>query len=450
MHLSQVLIFSYLSALAPLLRPLSIPPCDCLQALDPCFTVKKNIVSIVPWFRLIGMTDDRRLTTLQISTKMKGHFMLCGLLATIASAHIQMSKPYPIRSPLNKNATGKKDYSYTNPLDSSGKNYPCKGYQNDPWSSQATYQPGGSYEMELEGSATHGGGSCQISLTYDLGKSFHVIESMLGNCPDPKKYEFTIPSDAPSGKALLAWSWFNKIGNREMYMNCAMVTIGGGSNSTEGNSTVSDRFKTNGPVRKTSKTHKAAAEKANRREKIAHGKDRKKDGTRHNKDTKDKKKDSKKATSFDNLPPIFVANVNQEGQCKTIEDQTVNFPMPGDDVMGQSDSSKGYTCSGNAPFLGSSSSSSSSTSSSNSSNTTQSRVPQAFGTVISDPRIMSTEASTNNDFKNYVGSFSCTSGEIVCSPDGNTWASCSNERPIYMGRVAAGSSCRTGRMVHAQ
>lgn len=52
---------------------------------------------------------------------------------------------------------------------------------------------------------------------------------MLGGCPLTSKYDFTLPADVANGKALLAWSWFNLIGNREMYMNCADVEISGGS-----------------------------------------------------------------------------------------------------------------------------------------------------------------------------------------------------------------------------
>ncbi|EHK43392.1 hypothetical protein TRIATDRAFT_85794 [Trichoderma atroviride IMI 206040] len=31
----------------------------------------------------------------------------------------------------------------------------------------------------------------------------------------------TLPNDTPAGDALFAWTRFNKIGNRERYMNCA-------------------------------------------------------------------------------------------------------------------------------------------------------------------------------------------------------------------------------------
>ncbi|KAL1964506.1 hypothetical protein VTN77DRAFT_6932 [Rasamsonia byssochlamydoides] len=83
--------------------------------------------------------------------------------------------------------------------------------------------------MTLAGSATHGGGSCQLSLSYDNGATFHVIQSMEGGCPLTTTYNFTVPRDAANGHALFAWTWFNLIGNREMYMNCADVVISGGS-----------------------------------------------------------------------------------------------------------------------------------------------------------------------------------------------------------------------------
>ena len=85
--------------------------------------------------------------------------------------------------------------------------------------------------MTLAGTATHGGGSCQLSLSYDNGGSFYVIESMMGGCPLTTTYDFKIPSDVANGNALFAWTWFNLVGNREMYMNCADVTISGGSSS---------------------------------------------------------------------------------------------------------------------------------------------------------------------------------------------------------------------------
>ncbi|KAJ5256824.1 hypothetical protein N7478_012928 [Penicillium angulare] len=395
---------------------------------------------------------------------MKGAALVCTLLAGVASAHMQMMKPYPIRSPLNKDAKGKKDYSYTNPLQASGSDYPCKGYANDDFDSQATYAPGQSYDMELDGSATHDGGSCQLALTYDQGKSFKVIESMLGDCPIPKKYNFKIPSDAPSGDALLAWTWFNKVGNREMYMNCAMVTIGGDSNGNE-TDTQTEHTKNHKPA-----PHEKSEEKA------AHPPMEIADSHKAHQQRDAMVVD--KQLSFDSLPELFVANVDQAGKCVTVEGEAVNFPEPGDNVMGKV-SGKGYKCSGDAPFLGSGDSDSSNKTEKTDKNEktdkkddksksatkekeanknatrstpeSMSKIAQAFGTSpAADTRVVGTKASTNNEFSKYVTGWSCTSGEILCSPDGYSWAMCSNGAPIYMGAVAAGMVCRFGAMVTAQ
>ncbi|KAI9739404.1 MAG: hypothetical protein M1818_005092 [Claussenomyces sp. TS43310] len=90
-----------------------------------------------------------------------------------------------------------------------------------------SWAQGSSANITLVGGALHGGGSCQISLSYDKGKSFTVIQSIEGGCPlsSGENFNFTVPADAPTGTALLAWSWLNKIGYREFYMNCAAVTI---------------------------------------------------------------------------------------------------------------------------------------------------------------------------------------------------------------------------------
>jgi hypothetical protein len=45
-----------------------------------------------------------------------------------------------------------------------------------------------------------------------------------------QSFTFIIPNEVQNGNAILAWTWFNNVGNREMYMNCAPVLISGGSN----------------------------------------------------------------------------------------------------------------------------------------------------------------------------------------------------------------------------
>ncbi|KAF8538464.1 hypothetical protein BDD12DRAFT_842480 [Trichophaea hybrida] len=158
------------------------------------------------------------------------------MIVSCGWAHMAMVDPPSLRHKANPYTTAV-DYDYLSPLSSSGSNYPCKGYQTDLGTPQgqsvANYSPGGSYKIRLEGSATHGGGSCQISLSFDGGKSFQVIKSFIGGCVhsqpgSDQTFDFTIPKGAPRGVALLAWSWFNNQGNREFYMNCAVVTIGSG------------------------------------------------------------------------------------------------------------------------------------------------------------------------------------------------------------------------------
>lgn len=153
-------------------------------------------------------------------------------LASHTFAHVQMQDPPPIRSPKDPNASYQNiDYNYAAPLNPDGSDYPCKGYQKEMANEKtvATYGAGSTYEMTLTGSATHSGGSCQISLSYDNGNTFKVIKSMIGGCPLKETYNFTIPPSAPSGDALIAWTWANEIGNREFYMNCALVEIDGSS-----------------------------------------------------------------------------------------------------------------------------------------------------------------------------------------------------------------------------
>ncbi|KAK4069862.1 CAZyme family AA11 [Trichoderma aggressivum f. europaeum] len=157
-------------------------------------------------------------------------------LAAVVNGHMEMTSPPPFRSKYNTLGLTANDidYSMTNPLDATGIDFPCKGYHKllgtALGASMATWAPGGSYSFSVTGGANHFGGSCQASLSYDKGKTFKVIHSWIGECP-PKgdsTWPFTVPTDAPAGEALFAWTWFNQVGNREMYMNCAVVTIGAG------------------------------------------------------------------------------------------------------------------------------------------------------------------------------------------------------------------------------
>ncbi|KAF2403008.1 hypothetical protein EJ06DRAFT_472815, partial [Trichodelitschia bisporula] len=181
------------------------------------------------------------------------------------------------------------------PLDASGSNFPCHGATTG-----GTKQPmaaGSSQTLAFDlgngaNTAVHGGGSCQISLTYETDAAkqkdpanWKVIHSFVGGCPsnamgnlgtavpcpasDNKcvnSFNFSIPPEVKNGDAILAWTWFNNIGNREMYMNCASVSITGGQDK------------------------------------------------------------------MDSLPSMFVANLANINTCKTTEQFNTNFPNPGNYV----------------------------------------------------------------------------------------------------------------------
>ncbi|KAJ9667553.1 hypothetical protein H2201_002422 [Coniosporium apollinis] len=157
---------------------------------------------------------------------------LFGLLATAASGHMIMNTPEPYGLATLNNS----------PLDPSGSDFPCKQRSGVYAVSKMNIMAAGSSQiLSFTGSASHGGGSCQLSLSKDKeptkNSKFKVIKSYIGGCPGAgpgnsggENHSFQIPADFPNGEYALAWTWFNKIGNREMYMNCAPVTITGGGN----------------------------------------------------------------------------------------------------------------------------------------------------------------------------------------------------------------------------
>lgn len=204
---------------------------------------------------------------------------LCWLYLSIRPVvgHMEMAWPYALHSKFNpKNNYTVIDYSNTSPLFSDGSNFPCKGYQNDrPFEAVAELVAGGDHNLTLAGSARHGGGSCQISLSYDNGATFKVIKSIIGGCPLVSSYEYTVPATTPPGNALLAWTWQNLEGNREFYMNCAQINI------------------------------VAAAARRPRRQVSA---------------------------PFESLPLIWKANLEGLNDCATVEGKDVVYPNPGPSV----------------------------------------------------------------------------------------------------------------------
>ncbi|EME82432.1 uncharacterized protein MYCFIDRAFT_59548 [Pseudocercospora fijiensis CIRAD86] len=178
----------------------------------------------------------------------------CGLLASTANAHMVITSPVPYGA----------DSLNNSPLDADGSDFPCKQrsgvYDITKMNNIAVGVP---QQLAFQGGATHGGGSCQLSVTMDKqptkSSKWKVIHSILGGCPNGASgnangsptydsnptFEWTMPKGMPNGEYTLAWTWFNKIGNREMYMNCAPITVTGGADNDDVLNTLPDMFEAN-------------------------------------------------------------------------------------------------------------------------------------------------------------------------------------------------------------
>ncbi|KAF9382591.1 hypothetical protein CPB97_007052 [Podila verticillata] len=125
------------------------------------------------------------------------------------------------------------DYDINSPIgthDSIGKPI-CKN--TVPYTTRKVYRAGETISTDYTVGASHGGGHCQWALSYDEGKTWVVIKTMIREClrgvsgSDKYTIPVQIPANAPSGKATFQWIWNNAIGNRELYSNCADIEIQG-------------------------------------------------------------------------------------------------------------------------------------------------------------------------------------------------------------------------------
>lgn len=158
------------------------------------------------------------------------------LFSASVSAHMMMSSPVPYGKSTLDNS----------PLIADGSDFPCKQRSGvyDLEGASNVMAVGSTNTLAFIGSAVHGGGSCQVSLTTDLAPTkdskWMVIKSLEGGCPadvpgnlpsgsataaDPTTFTYTIPAGIAPGQYTIAWSWVNKVGNREFYMNCGPATI---------------------------------------------------------------------------------------------------------------------------------------------------------------------------------------------------------------------------------
>lgn len=330
---------------------------------------------------------------------------VAAFLPALVSAHVSMNYPDSVYT--------HHDGTDLNPLNPDGSNYPCF-YTDGGSGTFPTLALGSQSRIGLQGSAVHGGGSCQISITYDVPpnphSTFKVIKSFQGDCPihadgnlpaDPTHplpgLQYNLPSTIPGGKAVVAWTWFNKIGNREMYMRCAPVTLTGGS---------------------------------------------------------------KDSTQYDALPDMFKANIGNG--CSTTEGVDLTFPDPGSDVVGTGNGPPVGNCGGGSSFV---------------KPPVQSPVaspPPTPTTTVDETQDAPTETTTaevtptESDYYQHkpqhyadpsptpvsttapvpTGSSdgACEDGKIYCTTS-TTWSICDHGKLVAMGNVADGTQCRDGYMV---
>ncbi|KAI5196235.1 hypothetical protein E4T39_07861 [Aureobasidium subglaciale] len=184
--------------------------------------------------------------------------LLLAQLSLLVESHLKLNNPVPYSKktlqlgPL-KNALPGSEQS----------DFPCQSKRiggADPWivDQENELVAGEPQTMTFDGSASHGGGSCQLSVTLDrqptAESTFKTIASWIGGCPiddtngGTRPWNYTIPSEVPNGKATLAWSWVARLsGQPEFYMNCAPITVSGGANDTIEFDQLEDLFRVNLP-----------------------------------------------------------------------------------------------------------------------------------------------------------------------------------------------------------
>ncbi|KAK8111888.1 uncharacterized protein PG998_008345 [Apiospora kogelbergensis] len=191
-------------------------------------------------------------------------FVAAGLFA-VSNAHMLLSEPKPF---VAANAGHAKD-----PL--SAGQFPCQHSMGQAFTTTSTndYALGSKQTLKWIGTAVHGGGSCQISISYDTSPTpdsvWKVIHSIEGGCPArgqaanlpdvgdvpaPDTYDYKIPENIPAGKATISVSWLNRIGNREFYMYCGAVELTGTGGDKANYDALPDIYVANVPGVNTCKT----------------------------------------------------------------------------------------------------------------------------------------------------------------------------------------------------
>ncbi|KAJ4357337.1 uncharacterized protein N0V89_001912 [Didymosphaeria variabile] len=159
------------------------------------------------------------------------------------NAHITISNPVPYSA----------DQVKIDKAAITADQFPCKSQYGFTVTQMNSMKVGETQKLEFDGSAVHGGGSCQLSYTTDTTPTkdsvFKVIKSIEGGCPGvegTKSFEYQLPDSIPNGKGTFAWSWFAKMsGAPEFYMNCAPIDVTGGASDASGLDALPDMFVAN-------------------------------------------------------------------------------------------------------------------------------------------------------------------------------------------------------------
>ncbi|KAF9195408.1 hypothetical protein BGZ50_004579 [Haplosporangium sp. Z 11] len=160
--------------------------------------------------------------------------------ALMADAHISFRTPCPRRGAYSEcpqpgpNEWNLVDYNIRSPIGTHGGiNNPMCKWPSSFAGSRPVYKAGETVQAKMDIGAYHKGGSCQWALSYNNGATWVVIQDKFRTCMSDASngvtytLPFTIPSNAPSGNAVLNLIWNNNEGNRELYSSCADVVIQG-------------------------------------------------------------------------------------------------------------------------------------------------------------------------------------------------------------------------------
>ncbi|KAJ4316145.1 hypothetical protein N0V84_008001 [Fusarium piperis] len=204
---------------------------------------------------------------------MRSLFTLSALALTGAWAHVIMLEPHPFN-------LDTAPFVQVDPLGPEAP-FPCQG-RTEHAEEITKVTAGSTQKVKFWGSAVHAGGSCQFSVSYGKTpskdvKGWRTIYTIIGGCPaeaqgnipsitkDPqgrehgpecgndtgkeciREFDIPIPKDMQNGAAVFAWTWFNKLGNREMYMNCAPIEVVGGKDDSSFVDTLPPPFVANIP-----------------------------------------------------------------------------------------------------------------------------------------------------------------------------------------------------------